>query len=220
MVLKWAYYNEIDPYCVVFLKNLIRYGLIPNGDVDDRDIREVQPADLVGYAHCHFFAGVGGWARALRIAEWPDERAAWTGSCPCQPHSSAARGRNVAPDLWGPFCRLIAARAPGVVFGEQVANAGSMASAMTWRYWTTKSGRRFCHLSLSAKTMRALGCTLSATPTAKANQACPSMRKWIGCRSITEVSPEAWRRRMGYPIGWQHCEPTVMRSIRSSRRSS
>jgi DNA (cytosine-5)-methyltransferase 1 len=36
---------------------------------------------------------------------------------------SQARGRNVAPDLWPPFRRLISACRPGVVFGEQVAAA-------------------------------------------------------------------------------------------------
>lgn len=119
-----AYYNENDPYAVAWLKNLIRLGVIPNGDVDDRDIQHVQPADLVGYRQCHFFAGIGGWPFAVRLADWPDERELWTGSCPCTPHSSAAHGAHVEPDLWEPFRRLIAARSPRVVFGEQVANAG------------------------------------------------------------------------------------------------
>jgi hypothetical protein len=47
------------------------------------------PPTLPGYDQCHFFAGIGGWSYALRLAGWPDDRPVWTGSCPCQPLSSA-----------------------------------------------------------------------------------------------------------------------------------
>lgn len=118
-----AYYNEIEPYAAAWLRNLIRMGVIPAGEVDERDIHDVQPADLVGFSQCHFFAGIAGWAVALRRAEWPDDRHVWTASSPCQFKSSAARARNVAADLWPPFFRLVVARSPLVLFGEQVANA-------------------------------------------------------------------------------------------------
>ena len=52
-----AYYNEIEPYAADWLRNLIDAGLIAPGDVDERDIREVQPDELKGYTQCHFFAG-------------------------------------------------------------------------------------------------------------------------------------------------------------------
>lgn len=120
-----TYYNENDPYKVVWLKNLIRMGMIPAGEVDDRSIEDVRPSDLIGFRQCHFFAGIGGWAFALRLAEWPEEWEVWTASCPCQFKSSAARGANNAPDLWPPFFRLFVARSPHVLFGEQVANASS-----------------------------------------------------------------------------------------------
>jgi hypothetical protein len=29
-------------------------------------------ADLAGYVQCHFFAGIGGWSYALRLAGVPD----------------------------------------------------------------------------------------------------------------------------------------------------
>lgn len=119
-----SYYNENDQYKVVWLKNLIRMGMIPAGEVDDRSIEDVQPGDLVGFDQCHWFAGIGGWAFALRLAEWPDERPVWSASCPCQFKSSAARGANVAPDHWPVLRRLVIARSPDVLFGEQVANAG------------------------------------------------------------------------------------------------
>lgn len=123
--MKPAYYNEFDPFAAQWLRNLIARGLIPRGDVDERSIIEVQPADLAGYAQCHFFAGIGGWALAARLAGWPDDRELWSGSCPCQPFSVAGQQKGVEDErhLWPEFLRLIRARWPAVVVGEQVAAA-------------------------------------------------------------------------------------------------
>ena len=120
-----AYYNEIDPYAAQWLRNLIAAGHIAAGDVDERSIVDVRPDDLRGYAQCHFFAGIGGWSYALRLAGWPDDRHVWTGSCPCQPFSLAGRRRGFADErhLWPEFHRLIAECRPPVALGEQVASA-------------------------------------------------------------------------------------------------
>jgi len=118
-----AYYNECDPYAAQWLRNLISADHIAPGEVDERSIADVAPDDLAGYRQCHFFAGLGVWSYALRLAGWPDDREVWTGSCPCQTHSSAARGRHVEPDWWPEWRRLIAARQPRALFGEQVAAA-------------------------------------------------------------------------------------------------
>ena len=119
-----AYYNEWDPYAAQWLRNLIAAGHIADGDVDERSICEVDSKDLVGYDQCHFFAGIGGWGLALRLAGWPDDRAVWTGSCPCQPFSAAGQGKGVEDErhLWPDFHRLIAECRPSIVFGEQVAS--------------------------------------------------------------------------------------------------
>lgn len=120
-----AYYNEIDAYAAAWLRNLISAGHIAPGDVDERSIVDVRPDDLKGYTQCHFFAGIGGWSYAARLAGWPDDRALWTGSCPCQPFSVAGTGGGLADErhLWPAFFGLIRAARPAVVMGEQVAAA-------------------------------------------------------------------------------------------------
>ena len=117
-----VYYNEIDPYAAQWLRNLISAGHIAKGDVDERSIKDVKPDDLRGYAQCHFFAGIGVWSYALRLAGWPDDRPVWTGSCPCQPFSAAGKGKGTADErhLWPVWFNLIRECRPDTVFGEQV----------------------------------------------------------------------------------------------------
>lgn len=125
-----AYYNEHDSYAAQWLRNLIAAGHIAPGDVDERDILDVRPGDLAGYTQCHFFAGVGVWSYALRRAGWPDDRRVWTGSCPCQPFSTAGQGLGFDDQrhLWPAFFHLLSQCRPPVVFGEQVASK----DGLTW----------------------------------------------------------------------------------------
>lgn len=119
-----AYYNEIDPKAAAWLRELIKADAIAPGIVDERDIRDIRPDELAGYTQCHFFAGIGGWSLALRLAGWPDDRPVWTGSCPCQPFSAAGKrgGASDERHLWPHWHHLIDQCRPAVVFGEQVAS--------------------------------------------------------------------------------------------------
>ena len=125
-----AYYNENNPFAAQWLRNLIAAGHIAPGEVDERSIEDVTPDDLRGFTQCHFFAGIGVWSHSLRLAGWPDDRPAWTGSCPCQPFSPAGKGDGFADErhLWPQFFHLISERRPQHVFGEQVASG----NANTW----------------------------------------------------------------------------------------
>lgn len=117
-----AYYNENDKFAAQWLRELIKAGLIADGEVDERDIRDVRADDVRGFTQCHFFAGIGGWSYALRLAGWPDDRPVWTGSCPCQPFSQGGRSA-AAKDprhLWPVWRPLITKCKPATIFGEQV----------------------------------------------------------------------------------------------------
>lgn len=120
-----AYYNEFDPFAAEWLRELIKDGLIADGVVDERSIVDVEPKDLREFTQCHFFAGIGGWSYAARLAGWSDDRPMWTGSPPCQPFSTAGnrKGKDDLRHLWPVFFNLIRECQPSVVFGEQVASA-------------------------------------------------------------------------------------------------
>lgn len=117
------YYNEIDPYAAAALRELIKENLIPYGIVDERSIEDVAPKELERYTQCHFFAGIGGWPLALKIAGVPESKRLWTGSCPCQPFSPAGKGGGFADErhLWPAWFWLIEKCRPPILFGEQVA---------------------------------------------------------------------------------------------------
>lgn len=158
---KKVYYNEINPYAAAWLRNLIAARLICAGDVDERDIRDVTPDDLRSYTQCHFFAGIGVWSYALRLARWPDDRPVWTGSCPCQPFSAAGKGKAFDDErhLWPAFHWLIEQRRPPTVFGEQVASK----DADPW-------------IDLVQDDLEALGYAVGAVPFPSAGVGAPHIR--------------------------------------------
>jgi len=119
-----AIYNEIEPYASEWLSNLIDAGVVARGQVLTQSIEELTPEDLHDATQAHFFAGIGTWSHALRLAGVPDCFPVWTGSCPCQPFSSAGRGRAAddARHLWPAWFPLIEKCRPSLIFGEQSAS--------------------------------------------------------------------------------------------------
>ena len=152
----WAYYNDSDPNACDWVRRLIRKGLIADGEVDQRDMREVQPEDLQGFDLVHLCSGIAGWDLAMQWSGEEFDEPAWTVSCPCPPFSAAGK-RLTCPECKGPhlvWCprrtgyaicagcehswladsrhiwpevwRLVAGSRPGYVFGEQVASAAGL----------------------------------------------------------------------------------------------
>jgi DNA (cytosine-5)-methyltransferase 1 len=119
-----SYYNEIDPYCVRVLRKQIAAGNLPDGVVDDRDIREVQPDDLRGFDHVHLFAGIGGIPLGFKWAGVPDDFNIWTGGFPCQDISNAGKRAGIDGErsgLWSEYIRLVRVLRPRYVLVENVA---------------------------------------------------------------------------------------------------
>ena len=159
-----AYYNEIDAYTAQWLRNLIAADLIAPGEVDERSIENVNPADLVGFTQAHFFAGIGIWSAALRQAGWPDDKSVWTGSAPCQGVSIAGKGAGFADErhLWPHWFHLIQECGPPIVFGEQVASP-------LGRAW----------LDLVSSDMEGVGFAFGASDLCSAGVGAPNIRQRI-----------------------------------------
>jgi DNA (cytosine-5)-methyltransferase 1 len=179
-----AYYNEIDAFSAAWLRELIKAGLIAPGDVDERSITDVNASELAGYSQCHFFAGIGGWAYALRLAGWPDDKPVWTGSCPCQPLSVAGQRKGHADQrhLWPTFYGLISERKPAVVFGEQVGG---------------KDGREW--FSAVRADLEAAGYACGASDLCAASVGAPHIRQRL---YFVAQSDEHQRRQVGSLAGW------------------
>ena len=120
-----SFYNEYDKNAAAWLRELCVMNLITNGNVDERSITEVSADDLRGFTQCHFFAGIGGWSLALRLAGIPDDYPVWTASLPCQPFSTAGKQLGKADErhLLPHFLELVNACKPSIIFGEQVPGA-------------------------------------------------------------------------------------------------
>lgn len=178
-----AYYNEHDPKAAQWLRNLIAAGHIAPGIVDERSIEDVAPDDLREFTQCHFFAGIGVWSYALRRAGWPDDRPAWSGSCPCQPFSATGKGAGFVDErhLWPAFFHLIEQCRPGIVFGEQVASADGLA-------W----------LDLVSADLEGAGYTVGALDTCAAGYGAPHIRQRLWFVGVDHAQREGLERHAGH----------------------
>ena len=65
---KWAYYNENNPFAAAWIRKLMKFGLIAEGEVDERSIVDVTPVEVRDFCQCHWFAGIAVWSYALRLS--------------------------------------------------------------------------------------------------------------------------------------------------------
>ena len=123
--MNFAYYNEFDPKAAAWIRQLIKNGMIADGEVDERSIIEVQANDIRGFTQHHFFAGIGGWSYALRLAGWDATRPVCTASLPCQPFSVAGAQKGIDDErhLLPHFIELVKQCNFQTIFGEQVPGA-------------------------------------------------------------------------------------------------
>lgn len=241
-----AYYNEWVKEAAAWLRELIQLGLIPAGDVDTRSIADVRADDLVGYGQCHFFAGIGGWPLALRLAGWSDAWPVWSGSCPCQPFSEAGKRTGTADErhLWPEFRRLIAQRRPAIVFGEQVASQAGRAWLAAVRadleaLGYAAGGGAICAQRASVLPRSGSGSSGWQTPTTRDGKGQSGLgnrtkrgrngRLHVAnlCDQIVDLGrPDLVRSTsfrnwlMGYPESWEGARATAMQSSRKSPKHS
>jgi hypothetical protein len=202
-----AFYNENDPLAAAWLRGLADSGSITEGTVCDESIERISGAALHGFERVHFFAGIGGWDYALKLAGWPAGREVWTGSCPCQPFSGAGKMRGEADErhLWPEMRRLIGECRPATIFGEQVASKlganGSMEYSLTWKQWAIGSREPICALRGSGHRTSDKDYTGWQTPTvedsARAGSADDYMKyvnhgQTSGCRLRSQAQIAGW----------------------------
>lgn len=189
-----VYYNEIDPFAAAWLRELIKAGHIADGEVDERSIEDVLPNELTGFTQCHFFAGIGVWSYALRRAGWSDDTPLWTGSCPCQPFSTAGKGAgfNDERHLWPSFHYLIEQCQPPVVFGEQVAGQ----DGATW-------------LDLVSADLEATNYAVGSTVLTAAGIGAPHKRErlyWVADTNNARLPGQRKPQHINVSQGWQTTE--------------
>ncbi len=118
-----TYYNDNDAYCCKVLRKNITAGNLPEGYIDERDIRDVRASDIMGYQHIHLFAGIGGFPLGFKWANFPQHISLITGGFPCQDISNAGKRVGITGErsgLWSEMYRLICELRPDYVCVENV----------------------------------------------------------------------------------------------------
>ena len=211
-----VYYNDSDPAACAWLRELIAGGQLPTGEVDERSILDVEPSDLRGFTQCHFFAGIGGWPHALRLAGVAEDRPVWTGSPPCQPFSQAGQRKGQKDDrhLAPAFLRLVAACRPDLVFGEQVASAAVLGPSGRTAGAEAESPAGWAWFDALAADLEAASYAVAAADLPAAGIGAPHIRQrlFFGAVALEAVTRglgdglgEGSQGRIGMPVGADQC---------------
>jgi hypothetical protein len=158
-----AYYNEIDSFAAAWLRELIKAGLIADGEVDERSIADVRPDDLRGFTQCHFFAGIGGWSVPCVSPDGTMIIASGQVAAPVS--RSRVRGAAMAPMIRATFGLRGSGSSRSAALQSSLANRlrarmdgrGSMLFALTWKRVATPSGRLIYRLAASGRRMGGSG---------------------------------------------------------------
>lgn len=203
------YYNDNNPDVVDWLNMLIKRGLLPQGVVDGRSILDVEPSDLKGFTQCHFFAGIGGWAYALDLAEFPKDLPVWTGSPPCQPFSVAGKqqGQQDERHLAPKFIELVRASKPPLLFGEQVSSAAVLGPSTTEAQLPTPEEPSWTWVDSLSTNLEAAGYSFGSAslPAASIGSPCIRQRLFFGAVRLGSPHIKRLERLGGYvknPYGW------------------
>jgi len=115
-------YTDKEPYCCAVLRARVADGGLPPGDVWERDVKTIKPAELKPYTHVHLFAGVGAIALGFAMADWPLNENIWTAGFPCQPVSINGKGAAQEDErwLWPEVARLVDGARPKRLLLENV----------------------------------------------------------------------------------------------------
>lgn len=239
-----AYYNEIDPFCCEWLRNLIAAGQLPPGEVDGRDIRDVQPEELDGFTDCHFFAGIGGWPLALRLAGYEGgvdasgPQAARANPSALLRSHMAERKASAMSVIYG---RISTGSSPSAALQQSLANKflarfhgdGGIERPWTLKPRTTPARRLYCQLVPSALTTKEKGFYGVPTPAARDGRDISRSTIFLSQRkrhspSLAIVFLErggswmaitaAYCLTMGYPLPWNEARPRAT-ATRSSPKS-
>lgn len=211
-----VYYNDADPAICAWLRELIAARLLPAGEVDERSILEVEPTELRGFAQCHFFAGIGGWPYALRLAGVAEDLSVWTGSPPCQPFSQAGQRKGQDDDrhLAPAFLRLVAACRPEFVFGEQVASAAVLGPVGRKSRAAVEGPAGWAWFDALAADLEAASYAVAAADLPAAGIGAPHIRQrlFFGAVALDAVTRglgdglgEGSQGRIGMPVGADQC---------------
>src|SRR5690606_29152210 len=161
----------------------------------------------------HFFAGIGVWSHALRQAGVSDDTPLWTGSCPCQPFSSAGKGEGFDDErhLWPAWFWLIEQCRPERLFGEQVASK----DANPW-------------VALVQADLEGLGYAFGAVPFTAAGVGAPNIRErlyWMADNNGRGRGTGGQLRAVGdvpagtQDIGLSVAEPSSLGGVANARRT-